>query len=153
VLVAKRSNRVSEIIVRHMGPDVDRPEDAEGHLLHEAAALDIVGRNANAWPAEFRAAVLRRHPRLTLVREFSAAFHGQAGRKPGCAVAVAVSSRARWPDRREPVRPTRSLRRGDDDGRADGPAAGGECRSRLGESDDVGDDRRERPSRTRCARS
>jgi dTDP-4-amino-4,6-dideoxygalactose transaminase len=36
--------------------------------------------------------VLRRHPRLTLAAEFTAAFEDQAGRKPGCAAAVAVAS-------------------------------------------------------------
>jgi hypothetical protein len=89
---AQRRDRLREVIVRHMGPDVDPREDGEGHLLHEATALDIVGRNADAWPPEFRAEVLRHHPRLSLVREFSAAFHAQAGRKPGCAAAVAVST-------------------------------------------------------------
>lgn len=88
----ERRDRVKEIIVRHMGPDVDPRDDAEGHLLHEATALDIVGRNLDTWPADLRAQVIRRHPRLDLARQFSAAFHEQAGRKAGCAAAVAVSS-------------------------------------------------------------
>ncbi len=89
---ADRRNRVKEIIVRHMWPEVDPGQDAEGHLLCEGTALDIAGRTVDTWPADFRAAVLRRHPRLTLAAEFTAAFEDQAGRKPGCAAASAVAS-------------------------------------------------------------
>ena len=87
-----RRGRVKEIIVRHMWPEVDPVRDAESHLLLEGTALDIAGRNADRWPADFRAAVLRRHPRLTLATEFAAAFEDQARRKPGCAAAAAVAS-------------------------------------------------------------
>ena len=89
---AARRDRVKEIIVRHMWDAVDPDLDAEGHLLREGTALDISGRNVATWPAEFRADVLRRHPRLTLVAEFTAAFEDQARRKPGCAAALAVAS-------------------------------------------------------------
>jgi hypothetical protein len=89
---AGRRDRVKEIIVRHMWREVDPALDAEGHLLREGTALDIGGRNVDAWPAGFRAEVLRRHPRLTLVTEFTAAFDDQARRKPGCAAAAAVAS-------------------------------------------------------------
>jgi hypothetical protein len=61
-------------------------------LLREATALDIAGRNVDIWPADFRAQVLRRYPRLTLVTEFTAAFEDQARRKPGCAAAIAIAS-------------------------------------------------------------
>jgi hypothetical protein len=89
---ADRRERVKEIIIRHMWPEVDPAQDAEGHLLCASTALDIVGRDVDRWPADFRAAVLRRHPRLTLVAEFAAAFEDQARRKPGCAAAAAVAS-------------------------------------------------------------
>lgn len=88
----ERRGRVREIIVAHMGPEVDPAVDAEGHLLREAAALDVSGRNVETWPAELRAEVLRRHPRLTMVAEFTAAFEDQARRKPGCAAAASVAS-------------------------------------------------------------
>jgi hypothetical protein len=71
---------------------VDPALDAEGHLLREGTTLDISGRNVDTWPADFRAEVLRRYPRLTLVSEFTAAFEDQARRKPGCAAAAAVAS-------------------------------------------------------------
>lgn len=89
---AERRDRVKEIIVRHMWHEVDPALDAEGHLLREGTALDISGRNVDTWPADFRAEVLRRCPRLTLVTEFTAAFEDQARRKPACAAAAAVAS-------------------------------------------------------------
>jgi hypothetical protein len=89
---AERRERVKEIIVRHMWDEVDPGLDAEGHLLREGTTLDISGRNIDIWPADFRAEVLRRFPRLTLVAEFSAAFEDQARRKPACAAAAAVAS-------------------------------------------------------------
>jgi hypothetical protein len=89
---AERRDRVKEIIVRHMWDAVDPALDVEGHLLREATTLDISGRNVDTWPADFRAEVLRRYPRLTLVAEFTAAFEDQARRKPGCAAATAIAS-------------------------------------------------------------
>jgi hypothetical protein len=88
---ADRRDRVREIIVRHMWPEVDPALDAEGHLLREATTLDISGHNVDTWPADFRAEVLRRHPRLTLAAEFAAAFEDQAHRKPGCAAAAVAA--------------------------------------------------------------
>jgi hypothetical protein len=89
---AERRERVKEVIVRHMWDEVDPALDAEGHLLCEGTGLDISGRNAQTWPEELRAEVLRLHPRLDLAEEFMAAFEDQARRKPGCAAAAAVAS-------------------------------------------------------------
>ena len=89
---ARRRDRVKEIIVRHMWQEVDPALDAEGHLLAAGTGLDIVGRDVDTWPADVRAEVLERHPRLTLAPEFAAAFEDQARRKPGCAAAVAVAA-------------------------------------------------------------
>jgi hypothetical protein len=88
----ERRERVKDIIVRHMWPDVDPALDAEGHLLWAGTGLDISGRDVDRWPAHFRADVLRRYPRLTLAAEFTAAFEDQARRKPGCAAAAAIAS-------------------------------------------------------------
>ena len=89
---AQRRERVKEIIVRHMWPEVDPAFDAEGHLLCEGTGLDISGRDPHRWPHDFRMAVLDRYPRLGLVEEFLAAFERQADRKPSCAAAAAVAS-------------------------------------------------------------
>jgi hypothetical protein len=88
----ERRTRVKELVIRHMWDEVDPSFDAEGHLLCEGTGLDISGRNADAWPADFRAGVVERFPRLGLPTEFLAAFQDQAGRKPGCAAAAAVAS-------------------------------------------------------------
>lgn len=89
---AARRDRVKEIIVRHMWPDVDPALDAEGHLLHAGTTVDISGGGVDMWPADLRGEVLRRYPRHALVAEFTAAFEDQARRKPGCAAAAAVTS-------------------------------------------------------------
>jgi hypothetical protein len=94
---AERRDRVEEIIFRHMWDEVDPALDAEGHLLREGTALDISGHNVDTWPADFRAEVLRRCPRLTLVTEFTAAFKDQARRNPAAQL-LPPSRRALVPD-------------------------------------------------------
>ena len=88
----ERRTRVKEIVIRHMWDEVDPAFDAEGHLLCEGTGLDISGRAPDRWPADFRAEVLERFPRLGLPAEFIAAFQEQARRKPGCAAAAAVAA-------------------------------------------------------------
>jgi len=79
---AERRVRASEIIVRHMWDKVDPGEDPEGYLLELSTALDISGRRPEDFPAELRAEVLERHPRLGIGPEFTACFVDQAARKP-----------------------------------------------------------------------
>ncbi|WP_370419495.1 HD domain-containing protein [Streptomyces sp. QH1-20] len=86
----ERRVRASEIIVRHMGDGVDVAEDPEGHLLEYSTSVDISGRGADALPAELRAEVLGRYPRLGLAEEFTACFRDQADRKPDSAAAAAM---------------------------------------------------------------
>jgi hypothetical protein len=88
----ERRTRVKELVHRHMWQEVDPAFDAEGHLICDGTSLDISGRNADTWPAEFRDEVLERFPRLGLPSEFLAAFEDQARRKPGCAAAASVAS-------------------------------------------------------------
>jgi hypothetical protein len=89
---SERRERLGQVIVRHMWPDVDVADDPEGHLLSRAAALDIVGKNIDDFSPAFRDEVLRRHPRLGLADEFLACFRAQAERKPGSVAARAVQS-------------------------------------------------------------
>ncbi|TWH73572.1 HD domain-containing protein [Modestobacter roseus] len=77
-----RRRRVSEVIVRHMWPEVDVDADPEGHLLELATGLDVSGRRPEDWPADVRTEVLARHPRLGLAEEFVGCFTAQARRKP-----------------------------------------------------------------------
>lgn len=86
----ERRDRLSEVIVRHMGDPVDPLLDAESHLLEIATALDISGRDTEAWPRDLRIDVLHAYPRLDLAAEFADRFDEQARRKPGSAAASAV---------------------------------------------------------------
>jgi hypothetical protein len=88
----ERRDRLAEVIVRHMWPEVDPADDPEGHLLSRAAALDIVGKNVDDFAPAFRTEVLREHPRLGLTDEFLTCFQAQADRKPASSAAQAIQS-------------------------------------------------------------
>ena len=88
----QRRVRAGEIILRHMWDTVDVAVDPEGHLLELATALDISGRNPDDWPADLRAEVLQRLPRLGLAQEFTRCFVDQAERKPDSSPAAAPRS-------------------------------------------------------------
>ena len=85
-----RCARVSEVIVRHMWNSVDPAVDPEGHLLEIATSLDITGSNPQWWPANLRADVVERFPRLDLRREFTECFLAEAARKPGSSAASSL---------------------------------------------------------------
>ncbi|MBB5773855.1 HD domain-containing protein [Nonomuraea jabiensis] len=87
----ERRVRASEIIIRHMWPEVPVEEDPEGHLLELSTAMDISGRHIDRIPAELRREVLERYPRLDLAKEFMACFNEQAVRKPGSTAAQSVA--------------------------------------------------------------
>jgi hypothetical protein len=86
-----RRRRVGEVIVRHMWDAVDVAEDPEGHLLELSTGMDISGRRTEDIPADLRADVLLRFPRLGLAQEFVACFQDQAARKPASLAAKLVS--------------------------------------------------------------
>ncbi len=89
---SERRERLAEVIVRHMWPEVDVADDPEGHLISRAAALDIVGKNIDDFGPDFRAEVLQQYPRLGLVDEFLSCFQAQAERKTESSAARAVKS-------------------------------------------------------------
>ena len=66
---AERRERLSEVIIRHMWPQVDVSMDPEGHLLARSTAAEIVGRNLDDWADDFKAEVLERYPRLDLIKD------------------------------------------------------------------------------------
>jgi hypothetical protein len=88
----ERRERLGEVIVRHMWPDVDAAGDPEGHLISRAAAVDIAGRNLDDFSPAFRAEVLEHYPRLGLSDEFLACFQAQADRKADSSAARAMQS-------------------------------------------------------------
>ncbi len=89
---AERRERLPDVIIRHMWPQVDLSMDPEGHLLARATAAEITGRNLDDWADGFKAEVLERYPRLDLTTEFLACFQAQAARKPDSSAAAAVRS-------------------------------------------------------------
>ena len=95
----ERRVRASEVIMRHMWDKMDVAQDPEGHLLDLSTGLDISGRRTGEFPAELRAEVLERYPRLGLGEEFIACFRDQAERKPdslaGAFVRAGVAERIR----------------------------------------------------------
>jgi HD superfamily phosphodiesterase len=88
----ERRDRLAEVIVKHMWPDVNVADDPEGHLISRAAALDIVGKNIDDFTPAFRAEVLHEYPRLGLTDEFLTCFQAQATRKPTSSAARAIES-------------------------------------------------------------
>jgi hypothetical protein len=88
----ERRERLGEVIVRHMAFDVDAADDPEGHLISQAAAVDIVGKGIDDFSPAFRADVLKHYPRLGLADEFLACFQAQAERKAGSSAARAIES-------------------------------------------------------------
>ncbi|QRP48895.1 HD domain-containing protein [Amycolatopsis sp. FDAARGOS 1241] len=89
---AERAARAEEIIVLHMRPDVTAGADAESHLLQVATSWDVSGRRPEEFPAEARAGVLSRYPRLDFGAQFLTCFEDQAARKPASAAGQAVAS-------------------------------------------------------------
>jgi hypothetical protein len=88
----ERRKRAAEVIVRHMWDAVDVDKDPEGHLLELSTGMDISGRCTEEIPADLRADVLARYPRLGLGEEFIGYFEDQAKRKPQCLAARFVRS-------------------------------------------------------------
>jgi hypothetical protein len=88
----ERCQRVHEVIVRHMGDEVDPEEDPEGHLLEVATAFDIGGRDQQLWEDSFLISLGTAYPRLDLAAEFADRFADQELRKPGSAAAQASRS-------------------------------------------------------------
>ena len=89
---AERRERLADVIVRHMAPQVDAATDPEGHLLARATATEITGKGADDYPPYFRDEVLARYPRLDLTERFLTCFQAQAARKPGSSAGGAVRS-------------------------------------------------------------
>lgn len=86
----EKRDRLSEVIVRHMGDPVDPLLDAESYLLEIATGLDIVGRDRELWHEDLLREALRAYPWLDLADEFADFFDEQAIRKPTSAAASAV---------------------------------------------------------------
>jgi hypothetical protein len=89
---ADRRAHLAAVIVAHMAPAPIPGAGLEGLLLDIATALDISGARPDALPADYRTAVLTRHPRLDLATEFVDLVSEQADRKPGSEAARLMRS-------------------------------------------------------------
>lgn len=83
-----RTQVVEEAICLHMNPRVAVDEGVEAHLLHEAAALDVVGARTRDLPAQAMEVVLERHPRVDFEHQMAAAMWCHASNCPPARTAV-----------------------------------------------------------------
>ena len=86
-----RQQRVSEVIVRHMGYAGDPADDPEGHLLERATTIDVSGGGIDLVPAALRTEVLVRWPRLSFAAEFAELFQAQVPRGPELSAGRAIA--------------------------------------------------------------
>lgn len=78
----RRQEVVAEAISLHLNVRVSLARGIEAHLLHEGAALDVVGARFDEVAAATRAEVLRAHPRLEMKSRLVAAMKQQSNIRP-----------------------------------------------------------------------
>jgi hypothetical protein len=89
---APRARAIYDVIALHMLPSAPEGSAAEVVLLNDSTGTDVTGyRLAEVRPSSV-APILAAYPRLTMKRDFAAAFVDQASRKPGCSVARMVAT-------------------------------------------------------------
>lgn len=99
----ERRHRLSEAISLHLNIRVALRHGAEAHLLHEGAALDVIGARMHEFSKESLQSVLDRYPRLGFKENMAAAMKKQAAAKPDSRAAflaglgfVGMIRRSRW---------------------------------------------------------
>ena len=78
----RRQEAVAEAISLHLNVRVPLSHGVEAHLLHEGAALDVVGARFDEVAATTRNDVLGAHPRLEMKSSLVAAFEQQSTTRP-----------------------------------------------------------------------
>ena len=78
----RRQEVVAEAIALHLNVRVSLSHGVEAHLLHEGAALDVVGARCGEVAATTRNEVLGGHPRLEMKSGLVAAFEQQSTMRP-----------------------------------------------------------------------
>lgn len=79
---AERSERLAEAIALHLNVRVGLRQGAEAHLLHEGAALDVIGARIQQLGPQAIASTLERYPRLDIKNELAPAMKQQAHLRP-----------------------------------------------------------------------
>lgn len=83
----ERRDRLSEAISLHLNVRVGLEHGAEAHLLHEGAALDVIGARMRELDPATVQAVLIRHPRLGFKAEIGEVLKDQARKMPQSRIA------------------------------------------------------------------
>ncbi|MCC6486121.1 MAG: HD domain-containing protein [Candidatus Hydrogenedentes bacterium] len=78
----ERQDALAEAILLHLNVDVPLRQGVEAHLLHEAAALDVLGLRAWEIAPETRKVCVDRFPRLDFKKEIAALFDRESGERP-----------------------------------------------------------------------
>jgi HD superfamily phosphodiesterase len=80
-----RRDLLHRAIVLHMASEVDASESPEARALEAGVALDVTGHRLHDLDERARREILRRLPRGSFKRDFTAVMQREAARKPGCA--------------------------------------------------------------------
>lgn len=99
----ERRHRLSEAISLHLNIRVSMRHGAEAYLLHEGAALDVIGARMREFGQLSLQPVLDRYPRLGFKENMAAAMKKQAAHRPDSRAAflaglgfVGMIRRSRW---------------------------------------------------------
>lgn len=79
---AERRERLAEAISLHLNVRVGLGHGAEAHLLHDGAALDVIGARLGEIDRKSIDSVLARYPRLDIKAELAAGIKAQARQRP-----------------------------------------------------------------------
>lgn len=83
----QQAERVNEAIALHLNIQVPLTHGAEAHLVHEGAALDVLGFRFKEIPPTVRTAVLTRHPRSNFKQDITELMHTQVAHRPHSRIA------------------------------------------------------------------
>jgi hypothetical protein len=78
----ERGQRLAQAISLHLNVSVGLSAGAEAHLLHDGAALDVIGARRREITPAILTTVLEQHPRLGFKQEMRAAMKAQARARP-----------------------------------------------------------------------
>ena len=87
-----RARAIYDVIALHMLPEAPAGSASEVVLLNDSTGTDVTGYRFGDVRAASVEPILAAYPRLTMKRDFAAAFVDQASRKPGCSVARMVAT-------------------------------------------------------------
>lgn len=87
---AERSDRLAEAISLHLNVRVGLEQGAEAHLLHEGAALDVIGARIRHVGSKSVVSTLERYPRLGFKDEMVMAMQEQSRIRPRSRAAMLV---------------------------------------------------------------